>query len=156
MAYNFKSIADVEVVAEPAESANVLIEEDGVIKKAPKTAVGGGDKWDAIIEVENQNYDNTLDSAESYAFKEGSYDSIKAAWDDGKLPKVLLEYVDSYGCNYYHRAPSDAVVYAADDTDASDNLNFYLHFNIAEFSNGGSSLKVQLSSDNTFVSARWE
>ena len=42
MAYNFKSIADVEVVAEPAESANVLIEENGVIKKAPKTAVGGG------------------------------------------------------------------------------------------------------------------
>jgi hypothetical protein len=43
MAYNFKSIADVEVVAEPAESANVLIEENGVIKKVPKTAVGGAD-----------------------------------------------------------------------------------------------------------------
>ena len=42
MAYNFKSIADVEVVAEPAKAANVLIEENGVIKKAPKTAVGGG------------------------------------------------------------------------------------------------------------------
>jgi hypothetical protein len=42
MSYNFKSIADVEVVAEPTESANVLIEENGVIKKAPKTAVGGG------------------------------------------------------------------------------------------------------------------
>ena len=41
MAYNFKSIADVEVVAEPTESANVLIEENGIIKKAPKTAVGG-------------------------------------------------------------------------------------------------------------------
>ena len=41
MSYNFKSIADVEVVAEPTESANVLIEENGVIKKAPKTAVGG-------------------------------------------------------------------------------------------------------------------
>lgn len=51
MSYNFKSIADVEVVAEPTESANVLIEEDGVIKKAPKTAVGGGNtEWDAVIE----------------------------------------------------------------------------------------------------------
>lgn len=38
----FKKLSDVEVVAEPTESANVLIEEDGVIKKAPKTAVGGG------------------------------------------------------------------------------------------------------------------
>lgn len=37
----FKRLSDVEVVAEPAESANVLIEENGVIKKTPKTAVGG-------------------------------------------------------------------------------------------------------------------
>jgi hypothetical protein len=43
MAYNFKSIADVEVVAKPTESANVLIEENGVIKKVPKTEVGGKD-----------------------------------------------------------------------------------------------------------------
>lgn len=42
MSYNFKSIADVEVVEKPTDTANVLIEEDGVIKKAPKTAVGGG------------------------------------------------------------------------------------------------------------------
>jgi hypothetical protein len=38
---DFKKLSDVEVVAEPIESANVLIEEDGIIKKAPKTAVGG-------------------------------------------------------------------------------------------------------------------
>jgi hypothetical protein len=38
---DFKRLSDVEVVAEPTESANVLIEENGVIKKAPKTAVGG-------------------------------------------------------------------------------------------------------------------
>lgn len=43
MAYNFKSIADVDIVTEPSETANVLIEEDGVIKKAPKTAIGGGE-----------------------------------------------------------------------------------------------------------------
>lgn len=41
MAYEFKKLSAVEVVAEPTESANVLIEENGVIKKAPKTAVGG-------------------------------------------------------------------------------------------------------------------
>ena len=29
----FKKLSDVEVVAEPTESANVLIEEDGEIKK---------------------------------------------------------------------------------------------------------------------------
>ena len=36
----FKRLSDVEVVAEPAESANVLIEENGVIKKAPKSEIG--------------------------------------------------------------------------------------------------------------------
>lgn len=56
MAYNFKSIADVEVVAEPTESANVLIEENGMIKKAPKTAVGGAD--DAVF----IHYDSDTDS----------------------------------------------------------------------------------------------
>jgi hypothetical protein len=55
MAYNFKSIADVEVVAEPTESANVLIEENGEVKKAPKTAVGGANKWDAVIEYYNDD-----------------------------------------------------------------------------------------------------
>lgn len=39
----FKRLSDVEVVAEPTESANVLIEENGVIKKVPKTTVGGGE-----------------------------------------------------------------------------------------------------------------
>ena len=38
---DFKKLSEVEVVAEPMETANVLIEENGVIKKAPKTAVGG-------------------------------------------------------------------------------------------------------------------
>ena len=42
MTYNFKSVADVEVVEKPTTSANVLIEEDGIIKRASKSAVGGG------------------------------------------------------------------------------------------------------------------
>lgn len=41
MAYEFKKLSDVAVVETPTDTANVLIEEDGVIKKAPKSAVGG-------------------------------------------------------------------------------------------------------------------
>lgn len=48
---DFKKLSDVEVVAEPTKSANVLIEEDGVIKKAPKTAVGGGADNFVIISI---------------------------------------------------------------------------------------------------------
>ena len=37
----FKKLSDVEVVEAVSDAANVLIEENGVIKKAPKTQVGG-------------------------------------------------------------------------------------------------------------------
>lgn len=42
MAYEFTKLSAVEAVMVPSNNANVLIEEDGVIKKAPKSAVGGG------------------------------------------------------------------------------------------------------------------
>lgn len=38
----FKKLSEVEAVRAVQDNANVLIEENGVIKKAPKTAVGGG------------------------------------------------------------------------------------------------------------------
>lgn len=41
MAYEFKKLGDVEVVETPMDTANVLIEEDGVIKKVAKDEVGG-------------------------------------------------------------------------------------------------------------------
>ena len=71
MAYEFKKLSDVEVVAEPTESANVLIEEDGVIKKAPKTTIGGNTGWDAVI---CQQYEN---GQESFSFVTGSYDEVR-------------------------------------------------------------------------------
>lgn len=53
MAYEFKKLSDVVAVETPADTANVLIEEDGVIKKAPKSAVGGagGIEVTSIAEV---------------------------------------------------------------------------------------------------------
>ena len=41
MAYEFKKLSAVEAVETVSDTANVLIEENGVIKKAPKTEVGG-------------------------------------------------------------------------------------------------------------------
>lgn len=48
MAYEFKKLSDVAAVEIPADTANVLIEEDGVVKKAPVASVGSGIKT-AII-----------------------------------------------------------------------------------------------------------
>lgn len=47
---DFKKLSDVEVVAVPSETANVLIEEDGIIKKVHKDEVGGGVKKELIYE----------------------------------------------------------------------------------------------------------
>ena len=74
MAYNFKSIADVDVVEELSEEAHVLIEEGGVIKKAPKTAVGSGEyvlDIDIICsydpEEDGMVYDYTIHQIDTFA-----------------------------------------------------------------------------------------
>lgn len=41
MAVEFKKLAGVDIVETATDAANVLIEENGVIKRVPKTEVGG-------------------------------------------------------------------------------------------------------------------
>ena len=91
MAYNFKSIVDVEVVAEPSESANVLIEENGMIKKAPKTAVGGAGGaggYDAVIE----GIDSGSGYFSSLELVSGNYQSLKDKITSYKCPNILVKY----------------------------------------------------------------
>lgn len=91
MAYNFKSIADVEVVAEPTESANVLIEENGVIKKTPKTAVGGaGGEADLVIRINDHLQNATIDSI---TIVSGSVEAVYNTFESGKFPIVEVEVV---------------------------------------------------------------
>ena len=88
MAYNFKSIADVEVVAEPAESANVLIEENGVIKKTSKTAVGG-EKTDMVIALTMRlDYDTPTADTTVVSIESGSLEAVAEALRDGRSPVV--------------------------------------------------------------------
>lgn len=66
---DFKKLSDVEVVAEPSNAANVLIEENGVIKKAPKTAVGGGSGDIVVFAVDHymeMDYDSTIINGRRY------------------------------------------------------------------------------------------
>ena len=73
----FKKLSDVEVVAEPTKSANVLIEENGVIKKAPKTAVGGAGGSDTYYVFFDQ--DNNITTTD------GLYDAI--------IQNLYIDYV---------------------------------------------------------------
>lgn len=47
----FKKLSAVEAVEAISDTANILIEENGIIKRAPKTAVGGGIKVASTAEV---------------------------------------------------------------------------------------------------------
>lgn len=51
MALEFTRLSDVALVEEATDTANVLIEEGGEIKRVPKTEVGGGDggEYDVVI-----------------------------------------------------------------------------------------------------------
>lgn len=93
MAYTFKSIADVDVVAEPAETANVLIEEDGVIKKAPKTAVGGGGSETVDMIITISQYPQNDITADTFFITEGSVDAVFTAVSEGRIPNVKVRHV---------------------------------------------------------------
>ena len=137
MAYNFKSIADVEVVAEPTESANVLIEEDGIIKKAPKTAVGGaGGKYDAVIEIieGSSGYFNSVDVVL------GDFATLKDILDNGEFPNVLIRYSD--GSRVYGQLKPCSILWfeGYDDNGQAIRFDFVLvyggHRGFALYENG--------------------
>lgn len=152
MAYNFKSIADVEVVAEPAESANVLIEENGVIKKAPKTAVGGaGGEADLVIALTMRIDNNNPESEDtSVTIESGGLEAVAEALKAGSPPVVKCKryYLTSgfntsyavaeggvYDCNVYYYGgtiyfsflASHSVVRIAMDIDDPDYLEVWYH-----------------------------
>lgn len=115
MAYNFKSIADVEVVAEPTESANVLIEENGIIKKAPKTAVGGGDGVRIVTYNYYYDYDNEIGVFELDGVKVRAND-VKREWLAGSILRVHDEQRHEYGI---------AVAFSENFTSDGDWANLY-------------------------------
>lgn len=92
----FKRLCDVEVVVEPTESANVLIEENGVIKKAPKTAVGGaGEETDMVIAL-TAPFDFAEPTADTttITIESGSLEAVVDALAEGRPPVVK--------CKRYH------------------------------------------------------
>ena len=94
MSYNFKSIADVEVVETPTDKANVLIEENGVIKKAPKTAVGGasgnigGEEFDMVIKISVPYGEDLVTDYVSVV--EGSMQNVMDALRERNIPKIKI------------------------------------------------------------------
>ena len=86
----FKKLSDVEVVAEPTESANVLIEEDGVIKRAPKSAVGGAGGGCDVVILLTRDPDNERDTL---TLESGSHAEIYEKLMAGEIVSAVFKSV---------------------------------------------------------------
>lgn len=65
---DFKKLSEVDLTEEVSDTANVLIEEGGIIKRAPKTKVGGAGT-DSVIKtaiITSSNYDSHISEVSTY------------------------------------------------------------------------------------------
>lgn len=77
MAYEFKKLADVEVVEQVPEGANMLIEDNGEVKKAPAASGSGGGIFKVTINEVPSNNETTQYTADK------SFAEIVTAWEAG-------------------------------------------------------------------------
>jgi hypothetical protein len=132
MSYKFKSLSDTEIINEPAESAYVLLEDNGVIKRAPKTAIGGSNSGtgnnDYDLSFNHNNRDPILLS--------GNYDNILSIIESGKVPKVcaseisyeedgdiIINFYSINRINYWKSDNTIMVIYKVSNRE----YYFYLH-----------------------------
>lgn len=84
----FKKLSAVDAVETVSETAHVLIEEDGVIKRAPKEEVGGKkEEYDIDIVAFYDNGNNTWDYQVN---KMCTYDELVAKLSNGVYPNMKI------------------------------------------------------------------
>ena len=81
----FKRLSDVEVVKTPADNANILIEDNGVIKKAPKDTIGNF----VIINIPS------LGSDLERATCNKTYNEVIKMYCDGTIDCVIIKGMTS-------------------------------------------------------------
>ena len=91
----FKKLGAVEAVTSVSDTASVLIEEDGVIKRAPKNEVGGGAKKELVYEW---NF-----SADEDVYEVGENINEDLSWMTQYQEDVSVEIVaEIYAYEYYY------------------------------------------------------
>lgn len=80
----FKKLSEVELLETSSETANVLIEEDGEIKRVPKSAVGGAGGGLPTVIIKDSMYDNAIAGvmATPAAAPEVEYACINMTFED--------------------------------------------------------------------------
>lgn len=137
MAYEFKKLSDVDVVAEPTESANVLIEENGVIKKAPKTAVGGD--GEVFIKF-------NVDLNEGTVSCDSSFNEIVEAFSNG-FPMIYMLNKTTHG--YFLQSCVEVAFYGTDgnSTHVFENVDY-----ISLYTDSGSEIVYHNDGEIEFIS----
>lgn len=96
----FKKLSNVEKIETVADDATVLIEEGGVIKRAPKSEVGGGTAsslaYDAVIDLGVYSDTNSLSDLAGGSVPVGTVKMITEKVNAGEMPKLMGKIAYSY------------------------------------------------------------
>lgn len=84
MALEFKKLSEVTLTEKAVDTANVLIEENGEIKRVPKTEVGGSGS--AAIIIKDTEYDNAMSGVSTLMAPPSgpstTYECVNATFED--------------------------------------------------------------------------
>ena len=130
---NYRKITDVEVLAEASESTNVLVEENGALKKMAMANMGGGNgsvafiKWRESDDFPNGPYD--FINPEDFSVIEPATNSkVRQAIENG----IVYHVIDNSESNDYFASPI-LMAYLSEDP----NQNEYV---VYAFTGCGSSM----------------
>lgn len=134
----FKRLSDVEVVETPADNANILIEDNGVIKKTPKINTGNFIIINVPASVEEATCNKT-------------YDEVIKMYCDGTIDCVIVKVIDPEGGAFLFVMVIEIVLLDANgnNTDATsvECIRFYCNDDMIIFySKDGFSSKAPVGS----------
>lgn len=148
MAYEFKNIATVDLVEEVAKTSNVLIEEDGIIKRAPKSEVGG--EVNGIID---SNVLPQYTSQNNITITQFDFAAIKEKLLAGKNVIIKLHCVFNYGNDYEVWANSCGICY--DSTANNIWINWIVPNSFASTTANSSPVTIIISSTGECIAASY-
>lgn len=100
MSYEFKTLGSVEALTEVPENANVLVEVDGAIKRAPGGALGGSSSSsNGGTFVLHKDYD-----VDNYWFDEGVSLQLYETMRQNIYPQIVLIEEDGTGLHTFKPA----------------------------------------------------
>ena len=143
MAYEFTKLNAVESIEELSASANILVEENGIIKKVSKDAIGGSasapetpstsatnSNYDIVVMIEGEMIDS-FTTHEPQIISQKTYDEVMASGNNFACPKALISIIYSYGavimesisCCYYQEGNEPHFIYNFVGEDFTLTLN---------------------------------